>query len=104
MKKKVTKKVIKKTTKAKTTPKKVVAKKEAKPKKKKEHLCFSCLTEIDPLLLKWVHVKNWLGMEFNISLCEKCIKKDKSKYEIFEVGEPCHKKRVYKKRVKKDAQ
>ena len=107
IKKETTKKVTtKKVTPKKKIPKKVTPKKVVKPRKKEVHLCFKCLNEIDPHILKWVSVTNKLGMSFQIPICEDCIEHREDYihlYEKFEVRDPLYKKRVYKKLVKKDA-
>lgn len=91
--------------KIKTPAKKVAAKKPAtktttKKKEKEVHICHKCLNEIAPTSLRWVLIKDWLGLTCEILICDDCIEIHKDRYEVFEVLKPLYKKREYKKKTK----
>jgi len=101
MKKKEPVKKVTKTPVKKVATKKPATKKTTTKKKEKEiHICFKCLNEVAPTTLRWVMIKDWLGLTSEILICDDCIEIYKEKYEVFEVLEPLYKKREYKKKTK----
>ena len=82
------------------TPAKPATKKTTKKKEKEVHICHKCLNEIAPTSLRWVMIKDWLGLTSEILICDDCIEIYKEKYEVFEILGPLYKKREYKKKTK----
>jgi hypothetical protein len=76
-------------------------KKKSVKKKKENYICSKCLEEVDQNTLNWVLVEDFLGMTFEILICDECIEHKAEyieRYKKFEVIKPLYKKRVYKKK------